>query len=54
MVCMVLTPLSDVPLGVWFVWLSWPSDSIAHILYDGYNLNRLYVEVVLWQPVADN
>ena len=54
MVCMVLTPLGVVPLGVWSVQLSWPSDSVTHILHDGYNLNWLYIEVVLWQPIMVN
>ena len=54
MVRMVLTPLSVVPLGVWSIWLSWLSDSVTHVLHDGYNLNRLYIEVVLRQLVAIN
>ena len=54
MVCMVLIPLGVVPLGVRSVRLSWPSDSVTHVLHDGYNLNMLYIEVVLWQPVAIN
>ena len=54
MVCMVLTPLGVVPLGVRSVQLSWPSDSVTHILHDGYNLNWLYVEVVLWYPIVVN
>ena len=54
MVCMVLTPLGVVPLEVWSVRLSWPPDSVTHILHDGYNLNWLYVEVLLWQPIVVN
>ena len=54
MVCMVLTPLGIVPLGVRSDRLSWPSDSVTHILHDGYNLNWLNVEVVLWQPIVVN
>ena len=54
MVCMVLTPLGVVLLGVRSIRLSWPSDSVTHILHDGYNLNWLYVEVVLQQPIVVN
>ena len=54
MVCMVLTPFSDVMLGVWYVWLSGPSNNIAHILHDGYNFHRFYVEIVFRQPRVVN
>ena len=46
MVSMVLTPLSDVPLRVWYVWMPWPSNIVAHILHDGYNFHMFYVEIV--------
>ena len=51
MVCMELTPLGVVPFRVRFVRLAWPPDSVNHTLHNSYNLNWLYVEVVLWNPI---
>ena len=54
MVCIVLTPLSVIPLVVWIDWLSRPSNGVAHVLYDGNYFYGLYIEIVLRQPGVVN
>ena len=50
MIPMEFTVLGSIPLGVWVVGLSEPSDSVDHILHDGDTLNELDIEVVFGNP----
>ena len=47
MISMKLAVLSDIPLGIWIVILSWLFECVAHGFHDGYTLNGLYIEGVL-------
>ena len=46
-ICVELTPLGSVPLGVMVVRLARPFDGVSHPLHDGHDHNRLNIEVVL-------
>ena len=50
MVCMELTPLGVISLGVWIGGLPRPSDYVAHVFHDVNYFYGLYIKVVLQQP----
>ena len=46
LISMKLVILGNIPLGIWIVVLSGPSDCVTHVLYNSHVLNEIDVEVV--------